>query len=227
MRLLLPFRADGIKADTSGIPPEQVARAADGHECRDGRRTWLIPEFCAFLTAFIIGMFLAGSPLVVCLAGKPENCDRARVVYLVRGVAERHGIDPDDFVHMAKIESALNPRAYHPISKAAGLFQVIPSTARQYGLTTAFDPSANAEAAAALWRDNERALRRALKREPTAGELYLAHQQGAGGAIRLLTQPGKLAVQVVGYRAVTLNGGYVTMTAREFAQKWTSRFDRS
>ena len=75
--------------------------------------------------------------------------------------------------------------------------------------------------------DNERALRRALKREPTAGELYLAHQQGASGAIRLLTQPNKRAVRVVGRRAVTLNGGHVRMTAREFAQKWTSRFDRS
>jgi hypothetical protein len=171
-------------------------------------------------------MFLAGSPLVVCLAGKPEDCARAQVIHLVREVAERHGIDTDDFVHMAKIESALNPRAYHPISKAAGLFQVIPSTARQYGLMTAFDPTANAEAAAALWHDNGRALRRALKREPTAGELYLAHQQGAGGAIRLLTQPNKLAIHVVGRRAVTLNGGHVKMTAREFAQKWTSRFDQ-
>lgn len=40
---------------------------------------------------------------------------------------------PEDFLYLACIESTLNPRAYSP-AKAAGFWQFIPSTAKQYGL---------------------------------------------------------------------------------------------
>lgn len=40
---------------------------------------------------------------------------------------------PLDFLYLACVESTLNPRAYSP-AKAAGLWQFIPSTAKQYGL---------------------------------------------------------------------------------------------
>lgn len=40
---------------------------------------------------------------------------------------------PRDLVYLACVESSLNTRAYSP-AKAAGLWQFIPSTARQYGL---------------------------------------------------------------------------------------------
>lgn len=45
---------------------------------------------------------------------------------------KKNGV-PEDMVYLACIESYLNPRAYSG-AKAAGLWQFIPSTAKQYGL---------------------------------------------------------------------------------------------
>lgn len=47
-------------------------------------------------------------------------------------ILKRNGI-PEDLVYLACIESTLNPRAYSP-AKAAGLWQFIPATAKEYGL---------------------------------------------------------------------------------------------
>jgi membrane-bound lytic murein transglycosylase D len=53
---------------------------------------------------------------------------------------------------VAEVESAFNPRAVSPVG-AAGLYQLMPATARQYGLMLEpdddrFDPEKNARAAA-------------------------------------------------------------------------------
>lgn len=45
---------------------------------------------------------------------------------------KKNGV-PEDIVYLACIESSLNPRAYSP-AKAAGLWQFIPSTGKEYGL---------------------------------------------------------------------------------------------
>jgi hypothetical protein len=76
----------------------------------------------------------------------------------------------------------------------------------------------------AFTNDNRNGLRSALGREPTDGELYLAHQQGLGGAVSLINSPNMPAVDIVGSAAVLNNGGDENMTAAEFAQKWTSKF---
>lgn len=47
-------------------------------------------------------------------------------------ILKKNGI-PEDLVYLACVESTLNPRAYSP-AKAAGLWQFIPSTAKEYGL---------------------------------------------------------------------------------------------
>src|SRR5690348_6212916 len=77
--------------------------------------------------------------------------NEAVIVSLVKDTAVSHGLDLDGFVRMAEIESGFDPDAYHPISKASGLFQFLPETAREYKLKAVFDPRANANAAAALW----------------------------------------------------------------------------
>ncbi|MGO8100696.1 transglycosylase SLT domain-containing protein [Rhizobium leguminosarum] len=153
-----------------------------------------------------------------------QGDEKAEIKALITAVAIRHGIEPTDFLRMAQIESRFDPKAFHPKSKACGIFQFIPSTARLYGLADCRNPQANADAAAALWLDNAAGLRKALSREPSAGELYLAHQQGLGGAIRLLANPDRPAHAIVGCRAVTLNGGNLGMTAREFAHLWIRKF---
>lgn len=135
------------------------------------------------------------------------------------------GLPPGYLAKTAQVESGGNPSARNPNSSATGLFQFVKSTGQQYGLTNPLDPVASTDAAARLAADNKRALTQALGREPTAGELYLAHQQGAGGAAKLLANADAPAEAVVGPEAFRLNGGQPGMTAGQFAQKWTSKVD--
>ena len=137
------------------------------------------------------------------------------------GLAQRY---PGLMERMALVESNGNPSARNP-SGASGLYQFVPKTAAAYGLSDPFDAQASANAAARLTLDNEASLRRSLGRDPTAGELYLAHQQGAGGASKLLSNPDASAASLVGASAVTGNGGKADETAAQFAGRWTGRFD--
>lgn len=137
--------------------------------------------------------------------------------------AIRHGVDPNAMLVIAYLESRGNPNAKNPKSSAKGLFQFIDSTAKQYGHTNRFDAAESSDAAARLARDNTVILERVLGRKPTTGELYLAHQQGAGGAAKLLSNPGAMAVDIVGADAVRLNGGKSDMTAGEFAALWMKK----
>ncbi|MCF0212916.1 MAG: lytic transglycosylase domain-containing protein [Muribaculaceae bacterium] len=58
---------------------------------------------------------------------------RANAVFpVIKPILKRNGI-PEDFVYLACIESYLNPRAVSS-SKAAGVWQFMPTTAREYGL---------------------------------------------------------------------------------------------
>lgn len=141
----------------------------------------------------------------------------------IMAAANRYGVDPSALMRIAQIESGGNPNAKNPNSSAGGLFQFIDSTAKNYGLEDRFDPIQASDAAARLARDNGSYLSRVLGRDPSAGELYLAHQQGAGGAGKLLSNPNALAVDIVGQDAVRLNGGSPNMTAQDFANKWINK----
>lgn len=131
---------------------------------------------------------------------------------------------PSNFLpQVANIESRFDPNAKNPKSTAEGLFQFTRGTARDYGLTNPRDPIASTDAAARLAADNAKTLTRALGRAPTAGELYLAHQQGGGGASQLLSNPNARAVDIVGRKAVVNNGGHEGMSAGDFAKLWTRK----
>lgn len=142
---------------------------------------------------------------------------------LIRAAAARHNVDPETLLQVARIESGLNPYAKNPKSSAGGLFQFIDSTAKQYGITDKFDPVISADAGARLMADNADGLRRSLGRDPTPGELYLAHQQGLNGAISLLSNPDARAADVVGSDAVKLNGGNSEMNAMDFTNLWNGK----
>ncbi|EKF43331.1 hypothetical protein NA8A_04848 [Nitratireductor indicus C115] len=142
---------------------------------------------------------------------------------VIVAAAQRHGVDPAALMKMAELESSFNPNAKNPSSSAGGLFQFVDSTAAQYGLANRYDPAQAADAAARLARDNAAHLQKVLGRKPTAAELYLAHQQGAGGAGKLLANPNARAADIVGSDAVRLNGGRANMTAGEFAGLWLAK----
>jgi len=69
---------------------------------------------------------------------------------------------------------------------ASGRYIVNDPALRAEILNLRKDPSANAAMAGALTRINAARLRATIGREPTQGELYIAHFLGAGGAAKLI-----------------------------------------
>ncbi|TGR84267.1 hypothetical protein EN866_33365 [Mesorhizobium sp. M2D.F.Ca.ET.223.01.1.1] len=102
------------------------------------------------------------------------------VAGIVAAAATRHGVPPGIALGIAQIESGLNPNAKSGTSSAGGLFQFVDGTAAQYHLRNKFDAEANADAGARLTADNIAGLKRDLGRDPTPGEVYLAHFGGYG-----------------------------------------------
>lgn len=140
---------------------------------------------------------------------------------------ERYGLPSGYLARTMQIESGGDVNAKNPNSSAKGPFQFIDSTAKAYGLNDPFDLEQSTDAAARLARDNANILRNALGREPTGAELYLAHQQGAGGAKKLLVNADKPAVDVVGADAVRLNAGDSSMLASDFANLWLNKYNQT
>ena len=157
----------------------------------------------------------------------PRLTAPADIEGIVRGAATRYGVDPDQALAVARLESSLNPRAQNPRSSAGGLFQFIDSTWNQYGGGDKYDPARNADAGARYLRDVRDRLAQGLGRAPTVGEIYLGHQQGPAGALRILKDPDGLAKDAVGPDAVVLNGGTIGMTNRDFAARWGRRAARA
>lgn len=118
---------------------------------------------------------------------------REQILDIIERQAQESGIPRDDFLRFAYIETGgrFNPDANNP-SGAKGLFQFMPDTAEQYGISgREFDPVVNTRAAAALYSDNLGDITRRQARSghdflsgsetPSGLDLYLAHQQGAAG----------------------------------------------
>lgn len=156
----------------------------------------------------------------------------ADIKAIITDAANRYGVDPDTAIRVARIESSLDPRAQNTTSSAGGLYQFIDSTWRSYGQgKNKYDPYASADAGVRFMRDNIQGLTRSLGRAPSPGEIYMAHQQGLGGALTILKSPGANAAQLLGRKAVGLNlpgsrrGETDTITAGDFAKLWTSKID--
>lgn len=128
---------------------------------------------------------------------------------------------------VASIESGGNPSARSPSGKHFGLFQFGDDAAKDVDLQDRLNPRENAVGMGRRYFMLEKQLTDALGRKPSGGEVYLAHQQGGNGAIKLLSSPDEKAVDVVGRAEVLQNGGNPDMTAAQFANRWTGQFDGS
>lgn len=137
----------------------------------------------------------------------------------------QYGLPAGYLARTYQIESGSGANLYNPLSKAAGGFQFIPSTAKQYGLKDPYDLAQSADAAARLAADNRAALQRAGIENPSAAQLYLAHQQGASGANKLLGGGDTKATDIVGEKAVLWNAGKASMTGPEFAERIMTKFE--
>lgn len=151
---------------------------------------------------------------------------------IISDAARRYGVEPDVAIRIATIESRLDPRAQNKSSSAGGLFQFIDDTWAGYGQgKNKYDPYANADAGARFIRNNMNGLKNALGRDPTPGEIYMAHQQGLGGALKILKDPSRNAVEALGYQQVALNlpaaqkGMTNTITTGEFAKLWDNKIN--
>ena len=127
---------------------------------------------------------------------------------------------------LAAIESNFDTNADNLLgSGAAGIFQIMPSTARSFGVTDPKDFGQSMKFIKEFTVKNASVLRDALGREPLPYELYMSHQQGATGAKKLLTaDPSALAVDVLGSKEVTMNGGTANMTVAEFTNVWAKKW---
>jgi soluble lytic murein transglycosylase-like protein len=76
---------------------------------------------------------------------------RARYAALVDAVAGRHGIDPELVHAVIRAESGYHPRAKSPAG-ACGLMQLMPATARRFGVRDIWDPAQNIEGGVAYLR---------------------------------------------------------------------------
>jgi hypothetical protein len=140
--------------------------------------------------------------------------------------------DAETLQRIAMLESSGNFNATN--GRSVGLFQFQPATAEQYGLADRLDPKASAVAAARLMADNRAALSKSLGRDPSDWELYLAHQQGAAGAQRLIAGGDQPAIDVLApayngdmamaEQVIVQNGGSPDMTANQFASLWQQKF---
>ena len=142
---------------------------------------------------------------------------------LFEQTAGQFGLPPHLLARTAQIESAGNPNVRH--GGFVGLFQEGSPFVAAHGGLNPLDPASATLMAARGFAEDRSGLRKALGREPTEGELYLAHQQGLGGAEKLLANPNALASALVGAQAVTANGGAPGETARDFAAHWMGKFE--
>jgi hypothetical protein len=124
----------------------------------------------------------------------------------ITAASQKYGIDPQHMMAIAQMESGGNATAVSHTG-AAGLYQFTGGTAKQYGLKNRFDPEQNIDAAARLYADNAKSLK-ARGIEPTLENVYLAHQQGAGGAAQIIAaSEGRGTVSADVARNMGLNVG--------------------
>lgn len=67
------------------------------------------------------------------------------ILSLIRSISWRHGLDPAFVQAVIKVESDFDPYALSP-KGARGLMQLLPSTAKLYGLRNYYDPAGNIDA---------------------------------------------------------------------------------
>jgi hypothetical protein len=149
-----------------------------------------------------------------------------------------------DFLDTVRfIESGDNPNKRTGSYK--GYFQLSESDFRKYGgKGSIFDPTQNTKAAAAKFSDIAERVSKSIGRDPSAPELYLAHQQGVAGLTTHVKNPDLPAWKNMqnaassgerwAKRAVWGNltpeaqrrfGSVESITSRQFLEFWSNRFE--
>jgi soluble lytic murein transglycosylase-like protein len=94
------------------------------------------------ITAVLGFLFLLALPFPKIKAeARPQSHDEA-YDKIIKDVAEKHGLEPDLIHSIIRAESNYDPNAVSS-SGAMGLMQLMPETAKRYGVRNPFDPSDN------------------------------------------------------------------------------------
>lgn len=125
------------------------------------------------------------------------------------------------------IESNHKANAYNKYSGAKGLFQFVPSVAREYRLIDPFDAQSSLSAFKRLTFNNIRnMLRRGIKITPT--NIYLAHQQGVGGLNQILNsiENETRLLPATLLRNVQNNNLGKFVSVKDYYEKWNRKIDQ-
>ena len=141
--------------------------------------------------------------------------------YLTKRYAEE-GLNPAVGMAIAQIESQWNPNATNKKgSGAAGLMQFMPNTAKEFRINP-YDPYQSIEASI-------RYLKQARARGidiSNPGHAYLAWQQGAGGAKKLLSANQSAPIEsVIGQKNASMNG-MAGLTVGQAVEKWAGKANK-
>jgi hypothetical protein len=130
--------------------------------------------------ALCLGLLLSGLAYAGPCANESPALDRAQVESMLDDVAMIHSIDPALLAAIARVESGECSDAVSP-KGAVGLMQLMPATARQFGVANRFDPIQNALGAARfidyLKRDRPQGTL-------TLAEIVAAYNAGEGAVTR-------------------------------------------
>lgn len=138
------------------------------------------------------------------------------------------GLTASGLACVVRLESSGNPNAVSPGGGYVGLGQVGITEFKVYGppkgdRKTPYD---NLMATAHLAQANARLLKHALGRQPTDAQIYLAHQQGVTGALKLIEHPHNRSGDLVGDSHIRGNGGDPNKPAIDFVNMWLKRFHK-
>lgn len=163
-----------------------------------------------------------------------ERIEGSAFSHLLDQITKNYNL-PEGFLYILhQIEAG--GRLYPPdsVAGAEGVFQIKPETAKEFGVKDTSNIEQAAEGAGKIASSYGKQVAKSIGREPTAEELYMAYQQGPGGASALLNNPEANAVDVLtqvykgnkklGRKAVIQNGGRANMSAKEFTQMWARRW---
>lgn len=146
--------------------------------------------------------------------------------YAAAATASPGGMSAAGIARTVQLESSGDPNAGTG-GAHVGLGQFSVDTALQAGVGNRNDAEQSVRGIATLAAQNAPILQRTLGRAPTDAELYLAHQQGAGGASKLLANPNARAGDLVGDAAIKQNGGNPDAPASAFTALWKDKFDKA